>query len=283
VLSAPGKDFDPQPDEARELMAYYADDMDNESHWEGNLVAGAFNERSRAERIANVVGFHDGVMGYEGRLGPSTNRAGTAPSVAQLRRDVTEAVENQGGHVLAVRAFSVAGHPVVGVTLQADDAPEFLVSRYPLVDAAAQQNGVAGSYIDVVDDSGAMAQITYGISVGGILMASIGPRSDLQGCGVPHSAPAGYDPPSCPYDGPRPYAIPGTIAERDAVDVVVRSGVREPLTVGAGRGRDLAELCRAAQIDACPQGDADATVWVVGRDDAWAVVNDHSGKVIASG
>jgi hypothetical protein len=150
-----------------ELFAEYRDEPNELAHWEGNLLAGAFNDEASAHGAEQIVGFKNGAWGDEGRIAAGGTPSGPPPQLDGLRRELEEAVEHQGGRVVGLRVFPVENLAAAAVVVETDRPAEYVLERAPVLQAALARDGMAGTYLEVRDASGAPALQTYDVAAVG--------------------------------------------------------------------------------------------------------------------
>jgi hypothetical protein len=250
------------------------------------VIADEFAARSARIGLPPVVATQSVFAGSRINIGYRPKPPRWSPDA--VRHEIEAAARRQDSTVTVLRVGSLNSRPVIRLRLRIDDPARFLAQRLSLV-LAALPEATSGRFVEVTDPAGYLVLL----SAGGGNWGMGGTAEAFESCGPGgFSRPVGYEPPPCPFTGPRAYASPGAHPARSVSDIAATAAAqaRDGETVTSlAAGPTAAELCRSNRIHRCPR--VAGTVWVAtltkgsGRDrvDRWVMIADAGGNLVASG
>jgi hypothetical protein len=301
VVERPNDEWKPQPDGSVMLSVTPADQHDSEAQWEAAVLAGAFDERSRADGLPQLVAYNgpDGgsrIAGLPGEEGEPTAR-GPAPDVEALRESVRDAVTAHGARVTGFRVAVLNARPVAALGLQIDRPAEFLLQRLPFV-LAALPRALGGTYVEVRNDQQERVLASGWFDAGHVAGGLLWVKPQLDSCSpIAHSQPAlAEPPPACPFDGARVIAGEGVLPTHEpaAIESIARLGADPAEKVYSLAVDTRAALCRDWDLDPCP-GVGGRLTWLatIARPDGageplpgssrWLAIDDVNSRVVGEG
>jgi hypothetical protein len=301
MVERPNDEWKPLTDGSVMLTITPADQHDSETQWEAAVLAGAFDERSRADGLPELVAYNgpDGgsrIAGLPREEGEPTSRD-RAPGVDALRESLREAVTAQGARVTGFRVAVLNSRPVAAVGLQIDRPAEFLLQRLPFVLAALPPT-LDGSYVEVRNDDDERVLASGWFDAGHVAGGLLWVKPQLDSCSpIAHSRPAlAEPPPGCPFDGARVIVGEGVLPKRKpgAIESIARLGADPAEKVYSLAVDERSELCRNWKLDPCPSATRGLT-WLatIARPAAggdaepgtsrWLAIDDATGRVVGEG
>jgi hypothetical protein len=300
VVERPNDEWKQVAEGSANLTITPVDRRDSQAQWEAAVLAGAFDERSRAEGLPELAAYNgpDGssrVAGPRGGEGEPAAR-GPAPDVASLRESVRAAVSAQDADVTGFRVSVLNSRPVAAIDLRAEKPAEFLRRELPFILAALPRT-LDGSYVGVRDEDGDRVLESGWFDAGHVAGGLLWVKPQLDSCSpIAHSEPAlAEPPPACPFGGAQVFPAEGVQPTRtpDQVEEIARLGADGTEKVLSLAVDERPALCRTWGLDRCP-GAGGRVMWLatLGPVDAWGrpagptpwlAIEDRSGRVVGQG
>jgi hypothetical protein len=276
------------------------DQRDSQAQWEAAILAGAFDERSRAEGLPELAAYNgpDGssrVAGLPGGEGEPTVR-GAAPEVDSLRESVRAAVSAQDADITGFRVSVLNSRPVATIDLRTQKPAEFLRRQLPFILAALPRT-LDGSYVGVRDEDDNRVLESGWFDAGHVAGGLLWVKPQLDSCSpIAHSEPALAEPPrACPFGGAQVLPAEGAKPTRtpEQVEGIARLGSDASEKVLSLAVDERPALCSTWGLDRCP-GAGGRVMWLatLGPVDAWGrpagptrwlAIEDRSGRVVGEG
>ena len=300
VVERPDDEWKPVATGSVMLTVTPMDQHDTEAQWEAAILAGAFDERSRADGLPEL-GAYNG-PGGESRVAalpadevePAVR--GPAPDVETLRESVRAAVSSQGAAVTGFRVAVLNSRPIAALDLRAENPAEFLRQQLPFILAALPRT-LDGSYVGVHDGNDDRVLESGWFDAGHVAGGLLWVQPQLDSCSpISHSELAVAEPPpACPFDGARVFPVEGVLPTRTPrqIESIVRLGADRAEKVLSLAVDRRPALCRTWKVDPCP-GVGGRVIWLAtlgpvdpdGRPTGttrWLAIEDRSGRVVGQG
>jgi hypothetical protein len=181
---------------------YSSEDEHGRASWEADLLAQAFDRRSRELHLQAVAGYEtpDDGTGLQSPAEPA--RLERKPITAEELTSMAKAAAKASGAELVDLRVVRPQHLAVAITLSTDHPAEYLKNHLlTFLDAmpSPSDHEYDGLYVLVVDGKGKFVWLSAQTVSDNLSGGSGGARHDLDGCDpVRGSRPVDYSPPPCP-------------------------------------------------------------------------------------